>query len=537
VRRNRSDTSHRTTTEVAVGDRPLRVVLAVESGVVPAWVASLAADLGAAPELDVRLAQLPPEDLTPPDRLTPALRMYETVDALLFPNEGKALELVTLREHVSQLAECEACDVVVAHTSAGLARWRLDPTFGVWEVSHRTVRGERSEPLLFWECLRGEVVETRIDSVASDGRRRTLYRSYGASDDASLRRGRDRALWKAAGAVSYELRRLHRDRSHFLDVPWDSAAVGQAPRVGSWDVVRFFARGVRAIVRRRARRYLYEEPWFIGARARGGQSPLGASAGTFRRIDPPRGRAFADPFAFDHEGRTFVLFEDLDEVTGRARISYLTLDESAHQTGERGVALEAPFHLSYPHVFRSGSDIFMIPESSEDHTVTLYRATSFPREWVVEDVLLRGVAAVDTTVFEHAGRFWLFTAVFSRGASPNDDLHLFSARDLRGPWEPHPANPVVADVRRARPAGPLFHRGDELIRPSQDCSRVYGGSIVLNRVDVLTIDEYRETPVDVIEPTWDGRLQATHTYSRSERVEVIDGRRLVRRRWFRRGGS
>jgi hypothetical protein len=52
---------------------------------------------------------------------------------------------------------------------------------------------------------------------------------------------------------------------------------------------------------------------------------------------------------------------------------------------------------------------------------------------------------------------------------------------------------------------------------------------VLNRIDVLTPSEYRETPVGRIDPTWSRGLSATHTYNFTETLEVIDGRHSVLR--------
>ena len=115
------------------------------------------------------------------------------------------------------------------------------------------------------------------------------------------------------------------------------------------------------------------------------------------------------------------------------------------------------------------------------------------------------------------------------GAAVDDELHLFTATALAGPWVPHRENPVVADVGRARPAGSIFRRDGELIRPAQDCSRGYGRAVVRNRIELLTPEEYRETPIERIEPTWAPGLVGTHTYNATAGVEVIDGFRYVRR--------
>jgi hypothetical protein len=96
---------------------------------------------------------------------------------------------------------------------------------------------------------------------------------------------------------------------------------------------------------------------------------------------------------------------------------------------------------------------------------------------------------------------------------------------VRGPWEPHPRNPVVSDVRRARPAGrPFRDESRGLIRPSQDCSGLYGSAVVFNRIEELSETGYRETPIGRLEPGWRHANLGTHTYSASETWEAVDGR-------------
>jgi hypothetical protein len=93
-----------------------------------------------------------------------------------------------------------------------------------------------------------------------------------------------------------------------------------------------------------------------------------------------------------------------------------------------------------------------------------------------------------------------------------------------GRWVAHPLNPFVSAARRARPAGRPFidHRGS-LIRPSQDCSDSYGRAILFNRVEVLTETDYRETTIGRLERDWRRGNLGTHTYSRSEHWEAVDG--------------
>src|SRR5690606_9233249 len=108
----------------------------------------------------------------------------------------------------------------------------------------------------------------------------------------------------------------------------------------------------------------------------------------------------------------------------------------------------------------------------------------------------------DATLLEHAGHWWMFvTLVENSGASTSDELFLFHAdHPLSDHWLPHPANPIVSDVRRARPAGPIFMQDGVLYRPAQDGSRTYGGSIRLHQIDELSPTKYLETEIGCIDP-------------------------------------
>ena len=82
-----------------------------------------------------------------------------------------------------------------------------------------------------------------------------------------------------------------------------------------------------------------------------------------------------------------------------------------------------------------------------------------PWRWEYFQTVMDGVYLVDGTLFEYNGRFWLFGAIRVEGGSSHDELYLFSGPSPFGPFTPHPKNPVVSDVRRARPAGRIFFDG------------------------------------------------------------------------------
>jgi hypothetical protein len=119
-----------------------------------------------------------------------------------------------------------------------------------------------------------------------------------------------------------------------------------------------------------------------------------------------------------------------------------------------------------------------------------------------ERILIADVEARDPTIVRHDGRWWCFFTDGRQGAMSH--LHVWWSDSFEGPWRPHSGNPVKIDVRSARPAGTPFVFDGALHRPAQDCSRSYGGAVVVQRVDRLTPDDFDEHEVARIEPhgTW-----------------------------------
>lgn len=141
----------------------------------------------------------------------------------------------------------------------------------------------------------------------------------------------------------------------------------------------------------------------------------------------------------------------------------------------------------------------MIPESCSAGRVDLFRATAFPGGWVKEVALIDGVTASDATLIERDGLWWLFATVRDGGGSFSDALHLWSAPDFRGPWTPHPRNPVLIDIASARPAGEMIIRDGQLLRPVQDCRLGYGKALGIARVTQLDGDGFAQEVESIIE--------------------------------------
>jgi hypothetical protein len=146
--------------------------------------------------------------------------------------------------------------------------------------------------------------------------------------------------------------------------------------------------------------------------------------------------------------------------------------------------------------------------------------------WTEEATLIEGIAVLDPTVVRHDGRWWMFGT--DSEVDPEGKLFLWSAPELLGPWEPHPANPVKADIRSGRPAGTPFVVDGELYRPAQDSSLGYGSAVVICRVTRLTREEFAEVPVArFAPPPGDPYARGRHTLAGAGGLTAVDGKRAV----------
>jgi hypothetical protein len=236
---------------------------------------------------------------------------------------------------------------------------------------------------------------------------------------------------------------------------------------------------------------------------------------------PPDDRFWADPFVCRHEGGLWVFFEELPFATQRGHIAAVQIGEDGSVSPPR-VVLREPCHLSYPNVFAHEGQWYMLPESGERRNIVLYRARAFPDDWEPVAELVSGLRTADATLHHDGARWWMSCSAASERGCIYDELHLFSASALAGPWAPSPFNPVRVDPSSARPAGPWFRYRGSWVRPAQDCRRRYGRATQLLAVRALDERGIRDEPLASLEAVPDAAVDAVHTYCRVGSDLAID---------------
>lgn len=451
-------------------------------------------------------------DQTRKDERSLLYKVYDSIDRRLF--EADALELVSIEDLVkgttiTNQPPTSNLDVLVNFSSTELnEKFAHAAAHGVWFYSF-------GNPAGFNEIANNIPVTGSALKGLHDGNEYVVYKSVAPTlSRFSVRLNTNTCYWKSAAFVARGLEDLYAQRlantivNHSSATPASNAATAQM----------FLKLSGRAAARAAEKLSSFEQ-WLLAYRLGDGE---------FKYLVPPADRFWADPFPLRVAGRNYIFFEDYVNSAGRAHISVVEVDQKGIVSGPTEV-LKLDCHLSYPFVFEWGGDYYMIPETGARNVVELYRAVSFPDRWEPQQVLLEAHCPLDATLIEVEGTWWMFVNIEEEGVAVNwDELHLYYSQSLFGPWKPHARNPIVSDVRSARPAGRLFWANDVLYRPSQDSSLRYGYATTISKITKLDAREYNETEVLKILPDWDKDIIGVHTVNSVEDLTVIDC--LARRR-------
>jgi hypothetical protein len=233
----------------------------------------------------------------------------------------------------------------------------------------------------------------------------------------------------------------------------------------------------------------------------------------------------ADPFVISRDNKDYCFVEDYDYLCRRGRITVYELTPSEARL--IGVAIDEPFHLSFPYIFQYEGNLFMCPETSNNRDIRIYRCVKFPTNWILEKIIMKDISAADNIILEKGGKWWLLTNTNPMNPVEDGDhdseLSIFwSATPLGDQWTPHPLNPILVDAGRARNAG-LLRDGDVYYRVSQGQGfDRYGRRAFINKIVDLDDSSYIESTLCEIGPSFDQRAEGIHHFYSNGKVTVFD---------------
>jgi hypothetical protein len=402
--------------------------------------------------------------------------------------------------------------------------------YGIWSYHHGDNTVNRGGPAGFWEVVEGWPETGAILQILSeslDGGT-VLYRSWSTTYLLSPARNRNRYYWTTSAFLPRQIKRLHElgEEKFFSEVQRYNRGLNcydrrlyRAPN--NRESMRIYWRMLNRLAKRGMQYLLFRNQWILLIDV---GRELSTSFRGFKKIFPPKDRFWADPFVVFNGGKYTLFIEEYVYAQRKGHIAAMEVDEKG-RIGPPRVVLREEFHLSYPFVFKWQDRYYMVPETSADRSIRIYECTDFPTQWTLKATLIAGIIAVDPTLVYKDGLWWLFAGVAENEAAPKSvELSLFYSRELfSGDWTPHPMNPLVSDVKNARPGGRMIEKNGRLYRISQDCSKRYGHGLNINEIVVLTETQYEEKLVERVGPNWDNKILAMHTLNHDHKLTVIDG--------------
>lgn len=246
---------------------------------------------------------------------------------------------------------------------------------------------------------------------------------------------------------------------------------------------------------------------------------------------------YADPLIFNYNGQEAVFIECLNRRTGRGAIGVAEIIEG--ETPEVQIIVEENFHMSFPYIFEWNDELYMIPETEMNNSLLLYSCEQFPYKWKKVGEYLPGYKIVDSIAEKITENKVYFLA--SEYKKENDfytrfcryEMYLDDKRRVQIEYKGQISEEYTLDSRMA---GPLIN--NNLLPVQRSTSGIYGYSVEFKKWDN---GEIRECIKEVL-PS-EIRLSKNkikpigiHTYSKSEKYEVIDIQYLVfnKNKWKKR---
>ena len=402
---------------------------------------------------------------------------------------------------------------------------------GVWSFHHGDNDINRGGPAGFWEVFQNHPVTgsilQMIGEELDDGK--VLAKSYSTTDPILVKRNCNNYYNKTLSFLPRKLKELHElGKDRFLEkvekenenIKFYSNRLYVKPT--NSEFFRMSCSNFGKFLKRNLENTYSFEQWGLLFDIK---KEISKSMWRYKKILPPKDRFWADPHIVTIDENYFIFIEEYLYNQSKGHIAVIKMDKEGNYD-YLGKVLEKDYHLSYPFVFEFENIFYMIPETASNNNIEVYKCTDFPKKWEYHGEIMNNINAVDTTIFNYNNKWWMFTGVKENiGGSNSDELFLFYADSpLSNKWKPHPKNPIISDVRQARPAGKIFSSKGHIYRPSQNSSKFYGYGISINKINKITTTEYEETVITSILPNWDNKIKRVHTFAYDNGLSIIDAK-------------
>lgn len=276
----------------------------------------------------------------------------------------------------------------------------------------------------------------------------------------------------------------------------------------------------------------YEEIYTIAIRKRGESSLYEGNEAPFSQILISDDYWYADPIVISEDNNTYLFCEAYEKKENVGRIAISEIDSEGNATNPQ-IILEEEYHMSFPTVFCWNNMWYMVPETSENESINLYKAILFPSNWELVKSWKINKKIVDSVVLYYDQREVSFLA------SEYQDKDLFkyrfvkykikqSGNELLLEWEDDFNDSALYNYHDRIGGTPIEIDNKKVIITQSGTDIDYGVSIRYRNIDNLKSIKVKEIgPKDIsITGIKKSDCIGVHTYAVCDDFEIIDMRYL-----------
>lgn len=233
---------------------------------------------------------------------------------------------------------------------------------------------------------------------------------------------------------------------------------------------------------------------------------------------PYKDRWFADPFIYKITSTDIIVFvEECPIENPKGILCELVLNRDSLELKERYVLLELETHLSYPAIFKIGNKTYVYPENGASGALNIYEYDELGHR-LINPVCVLSEGVADSTILQTNEGYYIIATKFPK---TQECAYIYKSDTLFGPYALVTEEPINKSLKTSRPAGNWFYIGEQLYRPAQNCSKLYGGSISLMSASLLPY--YSESLIAELHPSSFQYNLRLHTINGLDGYLVIDG--------------
>ena len=451
------------------------------------------------------------------------LKKVKKVKRSLWNIDSTKLDNTGVAENTALLKLDVLLDLSANH---GLKEYASLTKYGVWTLIHKDVELKAMGPIGFWEVLnKKETIGCSLLGQNSESDKIYSIDKANFNRHWSCIETKNIALEASVSVVLKNIRRLGDKDFEFDKCQEHIESAERLPTL--LHVLKYivgFKIGFAKKIVEKVRTKLFGtrfECWTFNV----GQGQfLDVGLQNYKTAQLPKGEFWADPFLFKYNGLDYVFFENYSYKTNRGKISCAVIKNNELQHIED--ALDLDYHLSFPYIFEEGGVVYLMPETSENKRLEIYKAVDFPTKWELYSTAFEGEAVADAFFYTDLNKEkWLFLNKQAASVAPmNSELFIYKVASLKlNNLQSHTQNPVIIDARVARNGGAIFEHDKQVYRPSQrNVDGIYGRALNINKIKELTLNSYIEETEKVIEPEFDKNFVAMHHLHQTEDFFVFD---------------